>query len=234
MARVLSQVIDIARGSVGGLTWTANQWHQLIMRAKTAPVNPNTTRQSEIRSAFSGAEGVWEQMSDAQRQGWVDYAATCKKSGPLGDYYLTGRLMFLRNLTIAGYLDNRGIAIADFNPTPPLIPGWYDMLNVATGPPVAIGTGFNLSIQNPGAETVMCYAFISIGFNPSRYRFKGPFKSESLIGSTALAGAGFAHDFLGLQDGLAYFYFVRAITDVAPHRTSVRFIGRAIAEVTGV
>jgi len=229
--RFLSATMTQGRGSIGGVTFTANQWHQLVARARTSPVNPNTLYQAMIRSCFSGAEGLYEVELPADRSAWADYAATCKKSGPLGDYYLNGRLLYLRNMTIALYLDSRGLALTDILTTPPVIPGWLDMQQVTVGPPVAVGTGFSVTIQNPAPESAFVYVMRSHAFNPTRERFKGPFDSTTLIGTTVASGAGVSHDFLGLTAGLRYFFFLRAISDIAPHRTSVRYIGSALAEV---
>lgn len=230
--KFLSQTMTQGRGSIGGVTFMANQWHQLVARARTSPVNPNTLYQTMIRSCFSGAEGLWEQETPASISAWEDYAATCKKGGPLGDYYLTGRLLYLRNITIALYLDSRGLAITDILTTPPVIPGWLDMQQVTVGPPIAPGTGFSVTIQNPAPETAFVYVFRSGPFNPTRTRYKGPWRSDLLIGTSVLSGAGVSHDFLGLELGLRYFFFLRAISDATPHRTSVRYIGSAIAQTT--
>jgi hypothetical protein len=185
-----------------------------------------------IRSCFTGAQGLWESLSSADRTLWDLYAETCPKSGPLGPYDLTGRLVFLRNMTIALYLDARGEAIADVDPDPPLIPGWMDMQQVTVGPPVAPGTGFSITLINQAPEDAFIYSERSHSFNPGRTRFKGPFLSSTFAGASVVSGAGYARDFIGLTEGLSYFAWVRGVSDAAPHRSSVDYIVHAEAVTT--
>jgi len=234
MAKLLSQVATTLRGSVGGITYTANQWHAILMRARVSPVNPNTTHQSEIRSAFAGAQGAWLALSDTERELWDDYALTCVYPGPLGNYTIPGRLMFAACYGWAKYLETRGIASIVVGDLPPSIPGWLPVDAVTPSHPATPGTGVAVSVTITGTESVTVIAEVSWAFNPTRYRFKGPFKSSTLQGIEAVApGQSVLLEFLGLAEDLVYFIRVRCITSAEPHRISAEYIVRCVAETIG-
>ena len=228
--RFQSQVYVIARGSVGGVTYTANQFHQLIARARTAPVNPKTTRQTEIRSAFSGAAELWKQATAAVRLGWNDYASTLIFEGPLGQYTVPGRQVFLGNLGTAIYLQSRVAAPAAILDTAPVLPGFLDIENVTTQAPAGPAvTGVAMSFTQNGSENAIGFCQRSVGWNPTRNRFKGPFLTETLDFASVVAPASGFIDFVGLETGLAYFMNPRFITAQAPFRMSALFNLRMIA-----
>jgi len=232
MARMLSHVHSIIRGSVGGLTYTANQWHAIIARARTGPVNPNTTRQSLIRSAFSAAQQEWLTLTDAGRDAWDAYADTCQYSGALGNYTIPGRLMFTACIGTAKFLNSLfPLIIPAIDYTAPVIPGFLNLDTVITGPPSLVGTGFSVGATQNGTEDVAFYAERSIPFNPTRYRYKGPWLTPTLDSvSIAAPGSGII-DFLDLTEDMAYFCKCRGIVAVGAHRISNDFFLRAIAEV---
>jgi hypothetical protein len=109
--RMLSQLATVARGSVGGVTFTANQHHAIVCRARVSPVNPMTQRQSQMRAAFGDAQSLYEALSAADKLAWQDYADTLTFEGPLGNYSVTGRSVCLGNLATALYLDDRGFNV---------------------------------------------------------------------------------------------------------------------------
>lgn len=229
--RAISHLHSIMRGSVAGITYTANQWHAIVGRARVAPINPNTTYQSAIRSALAGAQGDWLNQSDAVRSAWDDYAATCDYQGPLGNYKVPGRWMFTANIALARYLmlrDITTVTLADWGA--PTIPGFLAVADIAPVDYAGPGTGVSIGFTSMNAEDVTFVFERSIGYNPTRYRFKGPFVSDSLAAVEIVGpgGSGF-YEFNDLTEGLAYFIRVRAITSDSPHRISSEYIVRAIA-----
>ncbi|MCG8431025.1 MAG: hypothetical protein MJA29_07620, partial [Candidatus Omnitrophica bacterium] len=169
MAKANSHTLSNIRGSVGGLTYTANQFQTIVMRTRAAPTNPKTDFQTEVRSAFSGAETLWKGLSGSQRAQWNDYADTLTFTGPLGTYKLPGRQVFMGIFTCATYWKQRGGAIGALDPTPPVIPGFLDIDNVHTSSFTAPGaTGVALQFEYSGAEDIETYCIRSIGYNGSR------------------------------------------------------------------
>jgi len=234
MAKFLSTVYSGIRGSVGGLTYTANQFHQLIVRQKTSPVNPNTTRQSQIRSAFSGAVALWAGLSAAFRNAWNDYADTLVFQGPLGPYTVPGRDVFIANISVALYLQSVNGVPAVVDTTPPGIAGFLNISSVAPADfTPAASTGISFSFIQSGAEDVIAYATRSVAFGLSRERFKGPFLSSTNEYLEVVAPGSGVVDFDGLIVDLKYFMRVRFITALAPFRLSAEFIVSSVA-VTNV
>jgi hypothetical protein len=232
MARLLSHIASIMRGSVGGITYSANQFHQIIARQRTAPVNPNTNYQAMIRADFSAASQLYNALSAADKVLWREYAETCIYSGPLGNYTIPGRQMALAVAGTCQYLTDRGVTLTAPVEDPPLVPGWLGIGDLTIEAPGAGLTGFNISIYNPNDEAVIFFAFCSFAFSPSRMRYKGPFISERLENVSINAGATDTISFTGLIEDMAYFASVRGINVASPHRLTQLQIVRAIAETT--
>lgn len=80
-----SGLITQASGSVGGITFARNRGG-LYIRARSIPVDPNTTQQQEIRAAFGSLVNRWiNTLTAGQRATWNIYAANVPLTGPLGD-----------------------------------------------------------------------------------------------------------------------------------------------------
>lgn len=234
MAKILSSVWSVIRGSIGGTTYSANQFHQIIARARTAPVNPNTSKQTAARSAFSGAVQLWNTLSIADRQGWEDYADTLVYVGPLGPITVPGRDVFIGNLQVALFLNGQVGFPAVIDTTPPVIPGFLNIENVLPIPFTPImATGVSFSFTQNGVEDVIGYSLRSFMFGNSRNRFKGPFLSNTLQQVTVVAPGSGVMDFEGLVEDGKYFMNPRFITLVAPFRLSARFFLDAIAVTNG-
>lgn len=230
MAKFLSQVYSTIRGSVGGITYTANQFQSLIARARVSPVNPNTPKQTMMRSSFSGASARWLAATDAVRTAWNDYALTCTYEGPLGTYSIPGRQMFISNISTALYLTARGVALEAITDAAPVVPGFLNPEDVAPVVPIIIGTGIRWSMGNHTGEEIYGYSERSVSWNPTRYRFKGPFLTETLdaieIPDNTLQNL----EFTGLAEDMIYFTNPRAISGQPPFRMSSPFYLRHVAE----
>ena len=234
MARILSPVWSVIRGSIGGITYSANQFHQIIARVKTAPVNPNTGKQSAIRSAFSGAVAQWNIISQITRDGWDDYALSLVFEGPLGPYSVPGRDVFIANITVALFLQSQVAVPAVVLFDAPVLSGFLNIENVTSILFAQAGaTGISFGFTQPGAEDVIGYSQRSRAFGQSRNRFKGPFLSATIQEEVLVAPQSIFMDFVGLIEDKKYFMNPRFITAQAPFRLSARFFLDAIA-VTNV
>jgi len=233
--RFQSQVYTKARGSIGGITYTANQYQSLIARARTSPVNPMSQRQTGIRTAFSDASAAWQVMSTADRALWDDYAASVSFSGPMGNYYISGRAMFMRNYSTATYIKGRFAAdVAAVIPDPPGVQGPMDLSNPNIQVLAAPGTGFGLSVTSFEAEDWVLFGQISRAFPDTRNSFKGPFQTESMQVVVGAGPASVVIEWEGLVEDSVYFVSARAFTDGVSIRMSVPIILRAVASVVVV
>jgi len=90
-------IIEI-RGSIAGNTHSRNSSGNYI-RARTTPVNPNSTRQNVIRAAMATASNTWSNsLTPAQRTAWGLYAANINMTNRLGETILiSGRSQYLRS-----------------------------------------------------------------------------------------------------------------------------------------
>jgi len=85
-------------GSVAGTTHARNRFGYYV-RARTKPVNPNTSLQIVVRLAIANLTQYWhDTMTPAQRIAWATYAGAVSMKNKLGEtIYLTGFNMFIRS-----------------------------------------------------------------------------------------------------------------------------------------
>lgn len=233
MARMRGIHADVIRGSIGGNTFFSNPYHQICIRQRTAPVQPNTTYQSQVRAAFGGAAVDWNALTPGERDRWEAYATTCSFQGPLGSYKVPGRTLFLGAIGQRRYAQTRGIVILLPTEDPPELPGWLSMDPITIVPPVAPDVGFQLSVGNPNPEDVWLLAERSVALNPARNTYKGPWLSPSYQGVAIATATTGTMPFYNLIDGMAYFVRFRILAESGPHRYSEDHILRAVA-ATGV
>lgn len=233
MARIVSPVWSSIRGSIAGTTYLSNQYHPIVGRQRVSPVNPSTSQQGIIRSAFAAAVTLWEELTPANRLSWDEYAQTCVFSGPQGNYTISGRLMFIRSLATAQYLITVGVLTGPPNTDPPSIPGFLDVGTIHTSDFLTpASTGIAIGVEYAGSEDVTIYGYRSIPFNQTRERFKGPYISSS-ISSVDLTGAASAEiTYVGLTADLAYFTSWRGINTDGPYRLSAKTLLRNVAVTT--
>ncbi len=201
MARALSQVYSIIRGSVGGVTYLANQFHQIVVRARTAPVQPGTTPQAQMRTAFSAAEAIWRLATTLQQAGWSLHALSVQYQGPLGKYTISGRLRALAVLSLASYLNTRFSKTITISPTPPLRTGWFLISNFNLVNLAAPGTGFTINITNDESEACVVLVNISPALNNTRNFWKGPWDDSLTQTFDIAASASGTQDITGLVAG---------------------------------
>lgn len=234
MARMTSHIASVIRGSVGGLTYSANQYYQIIGKARTAPVQPNTQAQSRVKGAFTQASVDWLVQIPAVRAAWADYAESLVYTGPLGDYSVSNRSVFMSNIGWMHYLAARGITLTTSQKTAPVETGFLGIGAVTFSAPSVVGIGFNIDIANPNTEDVKAILYISRPFDVTRERFKGPFNTDSLTALDIETLSSSDTDFLSLVNGKRYFIRLRLIVDDGPKRISTEQFFNVIASETVV
>lgn len=92
-------VLD-ARGSIGGQVHSRNRYGSYI-RARTTPVNPQSSRQNLIRACVASLAPYWSTvLTQAQRNAWEVYADAITRANKLGQQIkLTGFNHFIRSNT---------------------------------------------------------------------------------------------------------------------------------------
>lgn len=178
-----ASTIAQASGSIGGTTYSRNRYGSYA-RNKVQPVNPNTARQSAVRSAFSTLNALWSGLTDAQRQAWEVYGLNTTAVDSLGNsIVLPGRQWFVGNNALRL---QAGLSIVEDGPTTFGLPGMTKPVpTVTAGDPVSVaftatddwatevGGALLLFLSRPKAATVNF--------------FKGPY-----VYAGKIAGAGTA------------------------------------------
>lgn len=101
---------------------------------------------------------------------------------------------------------------------------------VSAVPLIAPGTGYRVQIQNDSGEDIVSLCQLSIGFNATRERYKGPWLFDSADPQSISDGTGGWSVFDALTEDKRYFNVVRAISAVPPYRLSSEHYVNSIAE----
>jgi hypothetical protein len=234
MARLLSHPYVTIRGSVAGTTYLANQFHQIVARARTAPVQPNTNPQTSIRAALSGANIRWKDiLLPSERDLWEDYALTCQYQGPIGPYTVPGRLIYIAGRSLADYINARGWLVVAAVDTVPSEPGFYALAGIdCIKGPLAPGTGFQVIVNNFGSHDVAALVNCSIPFGETRNRYKGPWSDALTVAANCPAAASTVIDVYTPVADMFYFFRVRGVVNDAGHAITSDFYGRCESGVT--
>lgn len=167
-------------GSAGGLTAAHNRYGQYV-RNRSVPVNPNSTRQQEVRNAFATATLAWRDLDDNERQLWRAYADQTPILNKLGETVIpTGQAMYVSTNTFRLGL---GQTILDAAPS---TPGRSSLGNITS---VVITEGAEIVLTTVGA-TALGPAICQIGpaLSPGKNFFAGPYSLYATVTLTATGG----------------------------------------------
>lgn len=228
MAKMKSLVASIVRGSTGGLTYTANKMHPIILRSRGIPTNPKTPSQTELQSAFSYASNTWRNLSDQQRAEWCQYASTCVYPNPIHNKYIPARNTFISSCSFYRYFHKKGFTLLQSNWDAPQFPGLLP-LNIGAPKSPASGIGFRILVTNPGPETIHYFFQRSQPFDHSKESYKGPFLPHTFQGAPLGFPSSRNFEMNDLINDRVYFIRARFISYRSPFRLSGYTIFRVIA-----
>ncbi len=234
MAKILSPNWSIIRGSIAGITYTANRHAAIVARQRVAPTNPNSNRQVEVRSSFAEAGAQWSKLSPVDKEDWKGYAQGTVYSGPTGNYTLTGRTSFIASFTLSSYMDIIEAGIHPVILTAPLTPGFLNLGPIQilpiSGPSQ---TGFTISVTNSTPEDVVALINVSRAYSNSRFSDPGVYDPDLTQLLPIGAESSQPLDILNLEDGLHYFIKVRGINSGVDNRIASIFKSLAVANAVG-
>lgn len=180
-----SPVYSAASGAIAGLVYSRNRYG-MYTRARAVPVNPNTIRQQDVRSALASMVVYWSAtLTGTQRAAWEDYASNTPVTDALGQsQILSGQSMFLRTNSLRTYL---GLAVLATAPTT------YNLGQPITGvTSMTVLAGVNttiLTLSAPSSTTCTKLGYIGTPISAGRSFFKGPyqlaFATSGTSGSTS-------------------------------------------------
>jgi len=229
MAKMLSIVGSVIRGSVGGITYSANQYAQIYIKSRTAPVQPDTNPQTLQKSCLAAGSLEWLGLTDTARAGWENYALTVQYQGPLGNYNLSGRSIFLAGYTLQKRAVASGLVGATLVTTAPTTPGRISLGVVAPATYVGPGTGIGFDIGNPSDDDIDTLINVSPPQNPTRMRYKGPWDSTLTQWQTCPDATDSNWEIDDLAVGMAYFVRIRPVAHAKSPRIGIETIIRCVA-----
>jgi len=115
MAIFKSQIATQISGSVGGTTYAHNK-SGMYMRARSIPVQPNSTAQNEVKNALTQLVNAYQNvLTPAQRAAWELYAQNVPVVNKLGDsvnnsgqnWYIGANVPRLQAITKLGFAGAR-------------------------------------------------------------------------------------------------------------------------------
>ena len=181
---ILGPLISEIRGKTGSIVFSKNRSGNYIRR-KTSPVQPNSTRQNDIRQRFSSYASYFKTaLLPARRSAWSEWASNSPFSNTLGQkIYLSGINAFIRVNSLASLIGS-----PRFDDPPTEFGNASSFILDPTGFSISESTQ-KLTITDysdiTGADFSKPddYAVINIGIpqNPGIKFFKGPYRFAAAI-----------------------------------------------------
>ena len=171
----LGDVVGQASGSLRSSTYSHNRFGAYI-RNRTIPVNPNSARQSTVRTLMQQLTTLWGgTLTSTQRSQWSAYGANVAVLNRLGEtIYLTGLNHYVRsNLPrlLAG-LDrvDAGPVVFSLPETDETVAFTY----TADDQKVAVAFDDTMDYIDEDGAAMLIYSGLPV--NPTRNFFNGPFR----------------------------------------------------------
>jgi hypothetical protein len=166
-------------GSLGGIVGSHNAGG-LYLRARSIPVNPNTSYQQAVRSFMAALATRWQDtLTAAQRAAWNVFASNMPVINRLGDtIYLTGLNHFVRgNLP---RLLGAGSQIDD-GPTTYVMPTFTSPVVTYSEATQQASVAFDNTDAWANEDAAFMFVFISRPVAPTINYFKGPYRYAGKI-----------------------------------------------------
>lgn len=167
-------------GSIGGVTHARNRFGA-YQRSRTKPVNPNTARQVEVRSAVTLLAARWaDTLTLAQRTAWGLYGNSVAMKNKLGEtIFLTGFNQYIRSNVI---LIQTGNTIVDDGPTIFELPEKDPTMSItATEAGQTISVAFDDTLPWANETGAFLFTFQGSPQNAQRNVFFGPWRRMATI-----------------------------------------------------
>jgi hypothetical protein len=231
VAKAKSHLFSTLRGSIAGVTYLGNSYQAIVARSRTAPVQPNTNAQQQIKLAWANCVAYWNAQTDAVRQKWADYAATLTFSGPLGNYNVTGRNVFMGTFALVQYINYLAPGTLAMTFTAPTTAGFLDVGDIIPAVGQGPGTGIAISVDGNASEDVIAFTQASIELANSRYFWKGPWLSSQNKVTEVPGSTTTVIEHLGYSgDDKVVFSRIRCITSDPPYRCSSQALLRHLTD----
>lgn len=173
-----------ASGSIAGDVFARNRYGNYT-RARTKPINPNSSYQQAVRSAVAYLTQEWrDELTAAQRTAWETYANSIVMKNRLGENIkLTGFTHFIRSNSIR--LVQGGVYIED-GPTVLALPE-KDVTFAVTASVATqlLSIAFNNTLGWAGEVGGFMALYMGVPQRPTRTFFGGPWRYTGWIPGAA-------------------------------------------------
>lgn len=167
-------------GSIAGNTHARNRYGN-YMRARTKPVNPNTSRQATARARIALLVQEWnDTLTAAQRTAWNSYADSVNWTNALGETInLSGFNMFVRSNMVRLYC---GAAIVAAGPTTMALPAQDPVYAIAiNGATNQFTITFDDTQDWCSEDGAFMPTMLGTPQNPTRNFFNGPWRFQNFL-----------------------------------------------------
>lgn len=164
-------------GSIAGNTFARNRFGNYC-RTRTKPTNPQSARQTEIRSYVAELVERWaETLTAAQRTAWGDYSNSISMKNKLGENIkLSGFNHYIRSNV---WLLDLGGTLVDAAPTTLTLPDKDGTIAVtATAATQKLSVSFNDSLAWVNEDEAYLVMVQGSPQNPQRNFFNGPWRGQ--------------------------------------------------------
>lgn len=153
---VFGAVIGEARGSVGNVTYSRNQFGA-YSKARVTPTNPNTAKQQTSRARLRACVIQWQSLTNAQRARYQIIAEMYNNKNRVGQSFkYNGYIYFMRQALLS-------VNSAKPQPTQGEAPQQKSTTSIVSI--VALNTAFVVTFNTP---TISSNQFVSISITPYR------------------------------------------------------------------
>lgn len=227
--KYISSVFSGASGSVAGCTYSRNKGGNYV-RSRSIPVNPQTSFQSTVRSAFGGLAQAWlTALTANQRSGWAAYAAAVSVPGFDGQIFLSGMNWF-----IAMNTPRLQAGLARIDTAPVQQTGTTLTPNTAVTWDVSDAEwDFEVNGSDEWATVTggVLYLYEGGPRNATRNFFKGPYRFVgTILGSTSTPPSGAVTVNSNLVAAAGQRVYLRAVAQAVDGRVSGAQLMSAIAQ----
>lgn len=194
-------IVGKISGSLGGMT-AAHGRGGYYLRNRVKPVNPNTPRQQNVRSALGALVQGWSSLlTPAQRAGWIAYADATPRTDRLGEsLILTGMQAYVACNTPRLQVTASGLAATlpriDDAPTVPTLGEpvtGYDTAVYTAGPPATLAIDFDFAVPTSEGGDLLIYVGSRL-MSAGQRSYTGPYQLAAVAAvsnndTTASTGA---------------------------------------------
>jgi len=167
-------------GSIAGNTFARNRYGNYV-RARTKPTNPNTDRQTSIRSAMADITTRWAQtLTSAQRTAWNLYGSNVVMQNRLGESMnLSGFNHYIRSNVVRKAF---GLALVDAGPTTFELPAQDSTLAITASEATQdISTAYDDTMDWAAETGSFMVLFAGQPQTAQRNFFAGPWRSFAIV-----------------------------------------------------